>query len=316
MVMPGPTQDIYTTPNEAQVSHAGEVAQNLENGNRVSAENIGKARDTLLGALRTKSPVTAKWIARSLRQIYVSSTDAQDQAELLGKLVSIGKQSEPVFNEIESFNHPSTVTETLTKAELHDLKDSLSENPEQRLNLILLMLRNRLPREPRPTEPPEGITRRVLRGEKKEDDPISLGDSSVPEEQRLDATLQQGETAIPQLVKLLENPVNREFACAALIHLAHADQDTKQVILQKIRLLQADPSSRPIAEFLRRQIEGTSNDAYDSARAIQEARIPDGWLHRALASCDPLSISNAAAGRESVAIPLAMRMLVTHILRI
>jgi len=142
---------------------------------------------------------------------------------------------------------------------------------------------------------------------------VALRDSNMLEEARLDAALSVGKSAVPELAGMLQaSPNDQEFACAALVHLGRTNEAAARSVLNHMRQLESDPNLRPIAELIRSQVEDDSNQTADLAarHRAKDAKIADGWLRRAIDNCDRPNILKAAAGRDVLAIPLALKRLV------
>jgi hypothetical protein len=142
------------------------------------------------------------------------------------------------------------------------------------------------------------------------DPKTALVDKSLDASLRVEAAIALGQDGLAHLGSMLREGGNeREVAFVALGQLAEDPRLARQIHNQ-MKLLESEPDVRRTAECIRRGIESGSGGWAGNQRHLgDQARIGDGWLSRAIASCDRPGILQAAAGREVYAIPLALRQL-------
>lgn len=143
-----------------------------------------------------------------------------------------------------------------------------------------------------------------------EDAEAALTDPSLDPSQRVGAAMLIGSGAIPLLGTMLgRSRDEREVAAVALMRLG-AQPETARQVHDRMKLLEGEPAVRPTAEYIRRGIEsGGGTWSANQRHLADQADMGEGWLGRAIASCDRPGILTAAAGREIRAIPLALRQL-------
>ena len=109
-----------------------------------------------------------------------------------------------------------------------------------------------------------------------------------------------------------KNERDSEFARSALIQLG-SNPIYKREILQGLKKLNCSPEHRTDVEFIEKALIGSGPKKYPSVNSYSPENdnkivpVKDGWLMRAIASCDSPNILMASRGRESVAIQLVVK---------
>ena len=141
-----------------------------------------------------------------------------------------------------------------------------------------------------------------------------LTDDSAEPSSRFEAAIAMKEQAVPSLAQMLRgaDADGREVAFAALMDLGlhHGLDKAVHREVTALKLGETQPGVRLAATCIAQRIEhGTAAPSGQARHLPDQGKIGDGLLRRALASCDEPGILRAAAGREVVAIPLAVRQL-------
>lgn len=155
-----------------------------------------------------------------------------------------------------------------------------------------------------------GTTTDELQTPDSKDPRAILLDKSFDPSLRVEAAMVMEGTALPDLATMLRGAKNeKEVAAVALARLG-ADPQMARQVRDQMKMLEYEPDIRRTAEYIRRGIEDMGDGRLGSERHLSDpASIGDGWLGRAIASCDRPGILCAAFGRERHAIPLALRQL-------
>lgn len=335
MVKPNPVHEADNLIDPAAVLHAADVASQLAHGGPAADASVAHARAVLFYSLWEGGQRATGVLHRGLSEMYVGASSAEDQAELIGEFVAAGDLSTIIMNQIAQTHDAQEVAEFLSASDMDTLSASLEKSVYERLATILSLFseHGHSNGDPIPIHYAEddhlAVTRQRFSGGGARSDEkningdggdgdipapdISLRDTSIPEEIRFSVALARGEVAIPELADMLcSDLVNREFACETLIALGNEGGEARTVY-NHVRLLDVDPDAREAARFVRDGVSSHDLETPGNLRARQHAgsgAIGDGWLHRALEACDVPSVLRASAGRELVAIPLAVRQLV------
>jgi hypothetical protein len=279
-------------------------------------------------------------------------TAQDEQAQVLGHVIAAGVSGGPILDRLVAAGGDTVSIAGMSPAELQALRNSLTRTPQERLALIVDMLRAEMASRPQvpghPSRPAEaaaqerGVEQREtsLEDVKSEEetpsgsgpdgeelvsgggrpqsdayaDPKSaLVDKSLDPSVRVDAAVEMGEAAIPVLTAMMRGGRDeKEVATVSLMRMVREKPGTALRVHDEMKLLEGEPEVRRTAEYVRRGVEDVGGTRPGSQQHLSDqANIGDGWLSRAIASCDRPDILCAASGREFRAIPLALRQLVS-----
>jgi hypothetical protein len=302
-----------------EVREAAAALDQLAAGATLDSGEVERARDVFVGRLWSESPGAVRQARQALSTLFEAS-DAVGRAELLGDVAASGGRERALFRQMASQMDGGL----LSPAEIGELEASLAAAPREQLRLVAGWLEEDASQhgEPAPEfETPHHQTdfdrpRRIEfaapkgraapdgGGDGRKD---ALSDPDRPEEERLSAARALGTEAIPLLLAMAKGGGGeRELAAAALAEIGAMPGGGAKV-WSAAQLLESDPELRSLGERLRLSVEQPG--ARLPPAPAGEAVRPGGWLSRALASCDPENILQASAGREGLAVRLALRAL-------
>lgn len=340
MVKPGYSNTSGLEVSQADTTAALQVASDVMANKDVSDAAVLQSTRALLDAC--SGPTIPATTQHGLIALIPRLETPEQRAEAIGELVAIGANTQDVVDNLCQAGEDSPLDGVLSPDEHSSLRNCLVDSLEQRMAMIAGMVGQRAPAPAEPSQtyqhPAEQAMLNAQRTELVETDDIrgsappdmssgpeqggvteagvgedmSLGDEAIPPETRLAAAVEQGAEAIGELENLLlRGGQGQEFAYVAMMHLGKSPA-TRRAVHSSARRMEANEAIRPVAETIRRHVERGGTAGVDAARNRGAAAVGNGWLQRALASCDSPSIMKAAVGREAMAIPLAMRTLASH----
>jgi hypothetical protein len=324
MARPGFSQITNFNPNQAQLKQASNVVDYLVDGKFVEPEVIKQSTETLLESLCSNTLNVVKTAQSNLPQLIKSLTNANDQAEIIGALVAVGKPAQPILEQLSDLKQSLPVNNLLNKDEMKSLINCLPDTLQERLKAVIEMLQKEASENPLSKAIPLSsllfpVAGVAIKNDLKEylvendsvmDIDIKHNKDTDPSPDKYDLT----NNSIPMLVDMLYgNSNDKEFAAVALIHLGRTPEARNEVYDEMLRL-EMEPEIESITNFIRQGIDAS----WKSIKALipkglytsKKNTIGDGWLCRAIATCDSPNILKASAGREVIAMPLIIRQLV------
>jgi hypothetical protein len=331
------TDSIGISRDHSQVRRTRDVIADLARGNPVDADTLAKTKQTLLDSLASTSIATSERSQQELVVVFASSPNDADRAEMIGRLVAVGEKAMRILDLISHLGLPSG----FTSPELSHLKDHLNLSIRERLKVCLDWLaeesekpddKKDYPAREQDTRndrnyPATNDDRKAVFPKKESDDekeekeqpalqdPPGLDqiikDPNSPWDVRMDAVLELGEAAIRPLIALLGegDSAQQRFASDALNELG-SHPETARAVYEAARRLESNPEFRSLAREMRTNIEGQgAGSGSGRQHGAHNTPVVDGWLRNAIDRCDAPSIMKAAAGRESLALPLVTKRL-------
>lgn len=347
MVKPGYSQTTDIGVADAQFRRAADVVEQLQGGAQVAPQAVAQAGHALVDSLWRGQAVHLAAAQDGLSLLIPRMSDVGDQAQALGEVIAAGTNARPVLDGLAARGADAVSVAGLSPLEMQSLKDQLASPPQELLATIADLLQAEAPassqapasRAPAANPAPRAEAlppRQFSMEDAVEEDPSPSGtgpdgdgpasimsapqgapsgdsmdvlmDGSVDSSVRVNAAMAMGSMAIAPLVRMLRgnNGDEKELAFVALTRLG-ADAGTEREVRDQMRVLEGEPDARPTAECIRRGIESGGAWSGQQRHLAEQANVSDGWLSRAIASCDRPGILSAAAGREVYAIPLALR---------
>jgi hypothetical protein len=249
---------------------------------------------------------------KAVEIIYQSMPDSAEKGQLLGTLM-VGSSEE------RGLAHDMVKELSGTHFEDHEktlIQNVLSESPER----ILQALAHLLPRtESAPerskkdsksrTSDPALRTRIELESRREDEDEDNNEDTRFVsrEEKLFDHAVAKGKAGFIDLAnEAIGNSNETDWIVPAFLKIASEHSADKDAILQA-SMLEINPQTRTLGKFLRSVLSGENPTAKTNNNQKSQEDMPSqGWLSRALASCDKVSLLKASSGMESMAIPMVM----------
>jgi len=342
MVRPGYSRSTDIGDRGAQSRRAVEIVGQVVEGREVSPEAMTEAGSVLVDTLWSGRASDLPTAQDALAVLIPEMGEPDDQAQILGEVVAVGENGGRVLDGLASGNGGEISVAGLSLDELQMLRNGLARSPRERLAMITGLLPTDVPdRSPAPARDSmrreavlnrrPGVEDVVRQGESPEGDgpdgerpspanelrdgapdgPAAvLADPYASPPLRVQAALLLGPAAVGPLTQMLrsDDSDQKEVAFAALSELGSQEGLDRQ-IHDQMKVLETIPQTRSVAEHIRRGIAGGAAMSGNPRHLVDQTKVGDGWLGRAIASCDRPGILRAAFGRELYAIPLVLRRL-------
>jgi hypothetical protein len=314
------------------------AVQNIIKGNSIDTATIVSAAADLVDQVSSGRGTFNSEESAALEILFDKCDSIDAKARIIGKLIAAGTASKPVFDNFSKDKNALILF--FDQKEIQDIEAHLSEPIEARLGVLTSILDkhgsnensqpgdNRMPgaeSEEQNATLSSSSRRRKESADKKmtDSDPDALKaaivNSALPEMQRFAACKALGKESIPLLSGMIlkggsKNERDREFAKVALIQLSF-DTDTglTREIFKSLQNISCYPELSADSEFLLRNINkydagsGQTNQVPSHANDEKSEPQKDGWMMRAIDTCDTPNILMSSIGRESITIPLVIK---------